>query len=194
MKRLPVLFVLLWIGKFSIAQDSTKYVKKVKMVKQERQVCFNMTPLAAQFVPFNSINPLTTGPVNIGLKLFVNNVAYRFGAGVNLANFDDPNENIHLNIRNGIEIRKKINDKWNYSHGCDAVLSLGNLNLPGNTQANSDILIGVAPFWGVEYMIGKNLSISTETSLLIGISEGDFGATPRLQFIPPIALFLNIKH
>ena len=204
MKKAFFLYYWIIMANTLLAQkDSVEIVNTVKpadtakitmAILKVKQVCFNITPLASQFIPFNAINPFTTGPVNIGIKIFNNNLAYRFGVGVNLVTNDLTNENLHLNLRNGFEIRKKINEKWYYAHGCDALLSLGNLNLPGNTAGDVTVLIGVAPFWGVEYSFGKNLSLSTETSLLIGIDSNGEGGNLRLQFIPPIALFLNLNH
>ena len=179
----------------ALAQKSKGASDSSKIVKREKQVNFNMTPFAAQFIPFNAINPLTTGPVNIGAKIFSNTIGYRFGIGVNVT-AGNSTQNMHFNMRNGYEIRRSINSQWNYSHGCDAILSLGNLNLPGNTNDNDEVMVGLAPFWGVEYCFSKNLSISTETSLHIGISSGNFfDSSPfHLQFILPIALYLNLKH
>lgn len=196
MKRIIIIYILgMLMVQPTMAQNAKSASDSTKIVIHERQVNFNMTPFTAQFIPFNAINPLTSGPVNIGAKIFSNNVGYRFGIGVNI-NDGNSNQNMHFNMRNGYEIRRSINNQWNYSHGCDAILSLGNLNLPGNTSENGQVLVGLAPFWGVEYCFSKNLSISTETSLLIGISSGNFlDSNPfRLQFIPPIALYLNLKH
>lgn len=196
MKRIIITCILgMLIALPLLAQKANNATDSTKIVKREKQVNFNMTPFAAQFIPFNAINSFTTGPVNIGAKIFSNNVGYRFGVGVNVTD-GNANQNMHFNMRNGYEIRKSINSQWNYSHGCDAILSLGNLNLPGNTNENDQVMVGLAPFWGVEYCFSKNLSISTETSLLIGISSGNFlDSNPfRLQFIPPIALYLNLKH
>ncbi len=190
MKKYFLFVIAVLIIRTGVSQTDSAKVSS----KMERVVGFNMTGLASELIPFNAINPLTTGPVNIFAKFFVNNLGYRLGFGANLADFSSQNENVHLNIRNGYEIRKKINENWGYSHGCDMLISFGNLNLPGNTSDNSDIMVGIAPFWGVEYRLSKFVSISTETSLLIGLSEGFGGASPRLQFIPPIALFLNLNH
>ena len=189
MKNYILVLALILITMNAIGQNDS--LKTSKYIQKEKHVFFNMTPFASQFVPFNAINPMTTGPVNIGIKKYSNNIAYRFGVGVNIGTFE---ENLHLNLRNGVEFRKKINNKFNYSHGCDALLSFGNLNLPGNTVDDAEVLVGVAPFWGIEYCFGKNISISTETSLLIGITSGGFGGSFRLQFIPPISLFLNLKR
>jgi hypothetical protein len=187
-KRSYILLPLLLVAAFATGKDSTR------VSVPEKQVCFNMTPLASQLIPFNAINPFTTGPYIIAGKIFSDNAAFRFGAGVNLFNLSNNPENFHLNTRIGYEIRRKITEKWNYSHGCDFILSLGNLNLPGNTSDESNALIGAAPFWSVEYCFGKHVSLSTETSLLIGLMDSGFGGGLVVRFIPPIALYLNLKR
>lgn len=197
MNRLILLFLFIFSLTTMMGQNTSKKKDSTKMMLKERIVFFNMTPMASQFVPFNAIDPFTAGPINLGAKYFVNNVGYRFGVGVNIDFSNGTDQNRFLNIRNGYEKRKNINENWKYTHGCDALLSFGGLNLPGNSQQGGDfLLLAIAPFWGVEYCFNKNFSISTETSLLIGLGTGDFfDESPfRLKFIPPVSLFFNIKH
>lgn len=154
-------------------------------------VGLNTTPLLVQLLPFNRSDPEVTGPYFVAFRFYNSkDFAFRMGIGWNVTADAElaEDENNHLNFRLGWEKRKGIFKKWTYSAGFDFFLSAGDLNISSDKEDDS-VLFGLGPTWGVDYFINEAISLSIETSLLIGYSP-DVGGL-QLEFIPPIALYLN---
>lgn len=182
---------------FDPANDSTQLKKKTK-TPREKTVAINMTPLLSMVLPFNKTNLSLIGPYNITFKNYRNNHGWRLGLGASMANVDNPtNNDLRVVIGAGYGWRKPIYKRWHYTFGIDAMVFWGSLGVPNNTIDNSLFGVGIAPTWGIEYDIQDRVSLSTETALLVANTVADNSGFANEQlivtFIPPIALFLNVK-
>lgn len=151
----------------------------------------NTTPLLVQLLPFNRSDPQLAGPYFVTLRSYNSkDVAFRLGIGWNVSTGDGVSDvdDAHINLRLGWEKRKGIFKKWTYSGGFDFFLSAGDLNI-SSEKDNDTLLVGLGPTWGIDYFINEAISLSIETSLLIGYTPDLDGI--QLEFIPPIALYLN---
>jgi hypothetical protein len=164
--------------------------KNAKYYPQSRMVGLNITPLLTQFIPFNRADPTEIGPYYIRFKNYKRGKnAVRFALGVSIVpdDFFGEDDNAFLHLQLGFERRKNITDRWSYTRGLDAVFSGGNFNLPGD-NSNEDIAhLGIGLPWGMEYALAPRITISTETELLLLITDNGLS----FRFLPPVGLFLN---
>lgn len=151
----------------------------------------NASPLLVQLIPFNRSNPKVLGPYFITYRVYTDkNRAFRLALGWDVdASFSADEAQSHFNFRMGVERRRQVAERWSYSMGWDVALSAGDFNLPGEKEVDSGF-IGLGPTWGFEFFLNRSVSLSTEVSLWVGfdLNEG----IPRLQVVPPVALFLNV--
>ena len=150
----------------------------------------NMTPLLVQLIPFNRSDPKVTGPYYVTYRRYKGDKAFRLAFGADLSDADEDGVLSHINFRIGWEKRKSIHRRWAYTRGWDFFAAFGDLNIPGDKDTDSARL-AFGPTWGVEYNFNQLVGLSVESSLLLGIDAGT--GTPVIEFIPPIALYLNFR-
>lgn len=151
----------------------------------------NAAPLFANFIPFNESRDLKSGSYNMTFyRVKPNRRMFRFGLGIKVE--DDFDQNDHINLRIGTARVFQFHEKWRHYRGLDFRLFVGSFNLPDD-GIEDNAGIGIAPIYGLEYEILPRFSISTETSLFMGITFPD--GDPRLTFkyFPPFSLYLNIR-
>ena len=179
--------------------DSSKWIVEEdgEMQPVTRELGMNMTGLLNQLVPFKQISN-RTGPYSATLKFIRDRNAFRMGIGMHILTDDNfgggnRNEVINFNLRLGFERRHIVNEQFVFYQTFDLMMMAGNFNSPindfsDNEKAGAGLGLGL----GIEYLIFKNLSLSTEGIGFLGVVGGTssiFNAT----VIPPIAIFLNYK-
>jgi hypothetical protein len=147
----------------------------------------NMTQMLTHLVPFNRANPKLSGPFTYSLRTHrKGNRGFRLGVGVHLSDdgpFGEVISSGHLRL--GFEKRVGIINRWSFYRGIDFFTSFGSQNSFSQItdEANG---VGIGLPWGVEFAISPGVTLSTETSLNMGIGESIF-----IKFAPPVSLFLN---
>lgn len=182
MNKIYLLFIFLFTLTFNLAgQETTPIIKEVGI---------NMTPFAAQLIPFNETT-LRTGPYDFSFKRYKGDRAFRLGLGMHLRPdfFFGDNQLNSFNLRIGFERRKQIYKNWHYTRAFDAFFYGGSLNLPTDLSDDDGGLGGAVGF-GIEYHLNDWMYLSTEGSLMLGFS-GNSGIL--MEFIPPMALFIHMR-
>ena len=157
-----------------------------------RYVGINTTPLLVQFIPFNRSNPKVTGPYFINYRSYnPKGKAFKMAFGISLEDAAEDGKESFLNFQIGYERRRMIFNRWAYTTGWSLFLVGGDLNIPGSKDDDSGKL-GFGPTWSLEYNLNPFVSLSMEMGLLIGMRL-ELGE-PTAEFIPPVALYLNVRH
>lgn len=159
-----------------------------------RSAGVNMTPLLVQLVPFNRSDPKVTGPYHVAFRSFRENrkgrvTGFRWALGADLSDANDEGTQSFINLRMGAGTLRRLHPRWAFSSGVDLMISLGDLNVPGSKD-NDGAAFGCGPFWGVDYGLSSHISLSIETALFVGI---DVETGFKLEFIPPVAVYLNYQ-
>jgi len=151
----------------------------------------NASPLFANFIPFNESRDLQSGTYNMTFyRVKPNRRMFRFGLGVRIEDNFGPND--HFNLRIGSARVFQFHEKWRHYRGLDFRIFGGSFNRPDDiSQDNSGI--GLAPLYGLEYEILPRFSISTETSLFMGVTFPDGDGVLTFKYFPPFSLFLNVR-
>lgn len=149
------------------------------------EIGLNVTPLISQLVPFN-LGGINSGLIGLKYRKYFDTRAFKVNFGANLGN-DDFNSEVEnlLYIGLGFEKRHVLDKKWFYTSGWELYLS-------GFSNAQTDDFhFGVAKNYGIEYSLNKQLYLSTEGALRLGIDTDNEG--PRILFDLPVAIFLNVR-
>ena len=187
------LIIFTFFATLAINAQDLDNIRTVTEVKTEFGM--NMTGLINQIIPFKQTTN-KTGPYAASLKFIKDRNAFRMGLGIHVLTQDFGNSGsdiLNFNMRLGFERRHVVNSKFLFYQTFDLMLMAGNFNSPindftDNENAGGGLGLGL----GIEYLIFKNLSVSTEGIGFIGLVGGTssiFSAT----VIPPIAIFLNYK-
>ncbi|MFZ4542632.1 MAG: hypothetical protein ACOYOA_01180 [Saprospiraceae bacterium] len=158
-----------------------------KKSKNYTSVGMNMTSLLSRLVPFGNGIPLA-GPTTLMLRRYSSNRAFRLALGLN-SNLETDRANASLRI--GFEKKKELNTKFVFTRGIDAMLSAGSFNIPGFrfSNINSAFFGGLISF-GLEYKLDKQISVGTETLLILGL-ENENDVALAFKIVPPLALYLH---
>lgn len=188
-----------------IKEDKSEKAEKIKVIREQtprsttpketvspedkvhyKEVSLNMTSLFSRLAPFGDGIPLA-GPTTLYLKKYNGRRAFRFGLSL-----QSSSDAIFANtvIRLGVEKRKPLNTHWAFTRATDFIWAFGSFDTPGFGRNSETRAIGAGLAYGVEYVINKNISLSTEATVFLGL-----GGSSGLNFkiIPPIALYLNVK-
>lgn len=150
------------------------------------EVSLNTTSLLSRIVPFGNAIPLA-GPTTIYLKKYNGNRAFRFGM---LLQASEDAEFKNTILRLGIEKRKILNKHWAFTRASDFMLAFGKFDTPGFGKGSETQTIGAGFGYGIEYLLNKNISFSTEATVFLGLGGEN---VLNLKVIPPIALYINVK-
>jgi hypothetical protein len=162
-------------------QDAPKKIKY-------KEVGLNMTSLISRMIPFGNAVPLS-GPTTIYLKKYNGSRAFRFGLSLQ-ASPDAVKPNTIFRV--GVEKRKPLNEKWSFTRATDFMWAFGSFDTPGFFPGDGDVqAIGIGLGYGIEYNFNKFVSLSTESTVFLGLGGGD--SVLNFKIIPPIALYLNVK-
>ncbi len=185
MKCFKLLMFLLLCGQVCLGQSDDPDDDYYE-IKKERHFGVNAAPLLANLIPFNEARDLRLGTYNLSYYRIINDRRmFRFGIGVQIDD-DIPDRN-HFNMRLGWARAYQFSEKWSHYRGIDFRLFAGSMNLPDDND-DDDGGFGIAPVYGLEFEVVPRFSISTETSLFIGLTSDG----PRIEYFPPFTLYLNV--
>ena len=148
-----------------------------------RYLGFDANPLLSQVLPFNRIN-VDANVFAITRRNYWGNNGIRASYGVGLGTNLDIQ---FLQFSFGYDHRRSISKNWRYFGGVDFILRALD-DFAGTSRVNiaNQSGLGFAGHWGVEYQLGKIVSLSTEAALQF-LLIGDFDAA-SLILQPPINL------
>ncbi len=172
-----------------VKSDSTMLDVELILPKKERyrEVSLNTTTLISRLIPFGNGIPLS-GPTTVYFKKYNGNKAFRVGVALQAS----PDANLRNTVlRIGMEKRKVLDKKWSFTRSNDFMWAFGSFNTPGFGRNTGTQSIGLGVGYGIEYNLNKNISISTESTIFLGIGGGD--TIIDFKIIPPIALYVNVK-
>jgi hypothetical protein len=166
----------------------TQPQKSVLPEKKEQytEISLNTTSLISRIAPFGNALPLA-GPTTLYLKKYKGNRAFRFGILLKVSGDAEFNSAI---FRIGVEKRKILNKHWAFTRATDFMWAFGQFDTPGFGRNTEIQTIGVGFGYGVEYIINKNISLSTEATAFVGLGGQN---VINFKVIPPIALYINVK-
>ncbi len=150
------------------------------------EVSLNTTSLISRLVPFGNALPLA-GPTTLYLKRYKGNRAFRFGM---LLQTNATTKVWNTVIRIGTEKRKELNKSWAFTRATDFMWAFGQFDTPGFGRNSEVKAVGAGFGYGIEYILNKNISFSTEATVFLGLGGED---VISLKVIPPIALYINVK-
>lgn len=100
------------------------------------------------------------------------NLAARLGFNIKYSSKNDGK--LFLGVAPGLEANMKvIGDRWRFYYGGDLSLQVNRFN----SNKRTEYIVGVTPFVGVSFQIGKHFSINTEPGILFtynAFDRGDF--------------------
>ena len=152
-----------------------------------REISLNMMSLVSRIAPFGNGIPLA-GPTTLYLKKYNGKRAFRFGLSLQASPDAQLSNTI---IRIGVEKRKLLNNHWAFTRATDFMWAFGSFDTPGFGREDGVQAIGAGFGYGIEYIINQNISISTESTVFLGLGSGD--SVLNFKIIPPIALYMNVK-
>jgi hypothetical protein len=163
-------------------ENNTYNINKPWLGKHE--VGLNFTPLIRSLIPFN-LGESQNGLISIKSKWYskVSDYAFRTNFGLDVNTKEDK---VFFFASFGYEHRRLISEKFTYTSGWDAFISVANgVRIPDDQRQNG---LGFLKFYGIEYNINSNLYIGTEAQLLLGITDK---ALLSIQY--PKAIFVNVR-
>lgn len=156
---------------------------------RQKFIGFNTTPLLAQVVPFNRIDPTSTD-VAIVARNYWGKDGLKTGFGININDNSTSTSPVqHITFMIGYDRRKQLATRVYYTKGVDFVLNIA--EEIGNNTASAESFVGLGFNWGFEYMMSEVVSVSSEATLRFGADPTIGGAVFRI--IPPLAIKLNFK-
>ena len=152
-----------------------------------REISLNMMSLVSRIAPFGNGIPLA-GPTTLYLKKYNGRRAFRFGLSLQASPDAKLSNTI---IRIGVEKRKPLNNHWAFTRATDFMWAFGSFDTPGFGREDGVQAIGAGFGYGIEYIVNQNISISTESTVFLGLGSGE--SVLNFKIIPPIALYMNVK-
>jgi hypothetical protein len=191
---------ILFVGIFSclscglIAQDkkwspAPSYFDNIR----HREIMMNLTPLVAQFVPFNASTASKLNIFDFETRRLKNGKGTHFGLGVNIDASFNPTEPNSIYLRYGFAKRRQITERFHFTRYWD-------INLVAEDFEGTNVQRGKLDFSGfaisysaaIEYSFNDRLALSTQGILFFGLLNMNTGE-PKIKFIPPVGLFLHVK-
>lgn len=183
------------IEKVVVAEDDEE--ETVGNSRKVRLLGFNMTQMITQFMPFSD-RVDQAGPFQF---------KYMGGGGGHLFNMQlgagriqpDNSDNIfffeqtetYVSMVFGYARFKNVNQKFYHYFSQNLMISSGFLNQPGEDFGSEEEFFAFNGAWGVGYKLTPKISICTELQFILSLDGGlGIGSAERIQFIPPIGLFL----
>ena len=128
-------------------------------VVHDHYVGFDANSMLSQVVPFNTFNSAVGFPAIITRRMW-NNKGFRSTAGLEIDNNRFTVANFYFSV--GFTSKKDIGKNISWIRGIDV-----------KTYAiDGDLgFFGFGPYWGVEYHVNDVFSLSTETSIQLGLID-----------------------
>ena len=137
--------------------------------KKHKEFILNVTPLVAQLVPFNASSLSNLNLFDYQYRKLKNGKGLRWGLGVNLGTAFTNVEPQFLYLRFGYTRRKQLSNHFHVSRSVDFNMLVDDID--GGNRIGKANFNGFALSYsvGIEYSFNKNITLSTEGSLLFGI-------------------------
>lgn len=160
---------------------------------KHKEYIVNVTPLIAQFVPFNASNLSKLNLFDYQFRKMKNGKGIRWGLGVNVDPSFNSTDLQFIYLRFGWIRKNQINGHLHLSRSYDINLMGEDSEIPNNVTRKLGFSgLGFSYSVGIEYSFSKHISISTEGSLFLGLLNIDEEG-PKVRFIPPVGLFFHVK-
>ena len=161
--------------------------------KRHKEFMLNVTPLVAQFVPFNGSTFSKLNLFDYQYRKLKNGKGFRWGFGVNLDTEFNNTELQFLYLRVGYTRRVQLSKHFHVARSFDLNLFSEELNGQAIPTPRTDFSgAGASYSVGIEYSFNKHISLSTEGTLFWGIINAN-GNGMKIRFIPPVGLFFHVK-
>lgn len=219
MKKLFSITVALLFFNAATAQDEELYPSV------NHQVSINATVFIKQFLTLSNNVTAINSPYFVTYKNLKNGKGFRAGIGGNFnTRKDNPNngitystsQTVAVNLRVGVEKQERLNERWLFYYGLDALYNY-NLSRTKSTSVggfppkpneiisdNESFSAGAGPVLGVEFKLGKRISLNTETTAYLTAGENrrritnpnfpnfdtnEYTSTGNLNIIIPTSIF-----
>ncbi len=150
----------------------------------KNQIGLNATFFITQFLSLNS-GPVNQSPYALTYRrMLTENRAFRFGLGAtfqklnNNSNFiNTQSQLVNVDTRVGIEFQKQMSKRWRAYTGIDAIFGYSKNEFTSNngfdlvTTINTIKSFGGGPVLGLFFLVNKNISLSTESTLYMTYSD-----------------------
>jgi hypothetical protein len=191
MKKILFVVFLMGLSLKIVAQDEDWRDPAYSDNKRHGEYIVNVTPLIAQLVPFNGSTLSSKNWFDYQYRRLKNGKGFRYGLGLNVAADDnDPDQFIYLRI--GYQRKRQLTKHFHIARSWDLnALAENNPFNTGRGRANFSGF-GISYSLGIEYSFNQRISLSTEGTLFLGALPFNDG-NPKLQFVPPIGLFIHVR-
>lgn len=160
---------------------------------RHREIMMNLTPLIAQFVPFNASTASKLNIFDFETRKLKNGKGTHFGLGVNIDGSFNPTEPSSIYLRYGFAKRKQITERFHFTRYWDINLVAEDFEGTSVQKGKLDFSgLGISYSASIEYDLSNHITISTQGILFIGLLNVDT-EVPKIKFIPPVGLFLHVK-
>ncbi len=161
---------------------------------KHKEYIVNVTPLIAQFVPFNASNLSKLNLFDYQFRKMKNGKGIRWGLGVNVDPSFNSTDLSFVYLRFGWIRKNQISGHLHLSRSFDINFMAEDSERPNNGTPKLGFTgLGFSYSIGIEYSFSQNISISTEGSLFLGLLNLDAEGEPKTRFIPPVGLFFHVK-
>lgn len=160
---------------------------------KHKEYIVNVTPLIAQFVPFNASNLSKLNLFDYHFRKMKNGKGIRWGLGVNVDPSFNSTDLQFIFLRFGWIRKNQVSNHLHLSRSFDINFMAEDFESANNAPRKLDFSgFGLSYSVGLEYSFSKHISISTEGSLFLGLLNIDEEGL-KIRFIPPVGLFFHVK-
>jgi hypothetical protein len=132
-----------------------------------RQVGFDVTNLLSQFLNFSSSSSFNNPDYFISFKKLKNDKINRMGLGLAFeieGQGAGTSSDVLVNFRAGREKQINFMNRWRFSYGFDFKTNFSYRNIGNTDVSRTQLGLGGAPIFGLEFFINPRLSLSTEAA------------------------------
>lgn len=205
MKKLLSIFAALLFCVAAFAQEN-----ETNSSEPSNQLSLNVTSFISNYLTFNPNGIVSNSPYIITYKHLVDGAGLRLGLGGNLSSTSqNPNNGqtlsktntMDIDVRLGFEMQERLNKRWLFYYGADVryaydLTRTTSSSVGGFPPQQQDIsseteafTAGAGPVLGIEFKLGKRISINTETTAYANyrerrrrITNPNFGAFNTNEF------------
>lgn len=194
MKKSTTLFLLLLAAAAAFSQNDSLALR--------RQFGFDAAGFFDRYLIFGSGGGATSTPFYLSFKKMKDGKITRMGLGADLSVKESGTTGVNsthrVHFRVGGERFHDFGKRWRAFYGTDFRLLFGFTGI-GNTGNNAtQVFLGPAPLFGLQFRLNERLSLATETAYQVFLSLEDSGGNTRLGFLtsfsPPVALYVNYDY
>jgi hypothetical protein len=197
MKKIQFVVFLIGLSLKMVAQNEDWRDPAYSDFKRHGEYIVNVTPLIAQLVPFNGSTLSSKNWFDYQYRRLKNGKGFRFGLGVDVNGFDSNrgNQLQFVYLRFGYQRKIQFAKHFHFSRSFDFnALAEDRNRLAVNPQTKGADFsgIGLSYSMGLECSFNQHISISTESTLFLGVIAVD-NAPAKFVFLPPVGLFFHVR-